>query len=162
MQAEELLTERRSVREYTDESISQETLEKIVDKARFAPTGNNVQPWEMVAVTDQEKLDKIAELNDQPPGFKACIAVFVREEGLYVKDAASLTTYLTLSAKTEGLGSCWVGAYEKDFADEIKEMLDVPEDLKLFSFVTLGYPAEEPSVDKRGLDDVLSWETYSN
>ena len=160
MEAKELLRSRRSIREYTDKPVAEGTLEEIVELARFAPTGNNVQPWELVTITDEDKLDKIAELNDQPSGFPACIGVFVREEGLYEKDASSLTTYLTLAAAAEDLGSCWVGAYEKDFEDEIKEMLNVPEDLKLFSFVTLGYPAEDPSPEKRSVEDLLNREEF--
>ncbi len=160
MNAEELLRERRSVRDYQDREVSEELLENIVDIGRLAPSGNNVQPWEMVIVTDREKLDRLAELKGQKPGFPACIVVFVREEGLYVRDASALTTYLNLAAEAKGLASCWVNVYEKEYEDEIKNMLNAPDELKLFSYVTVGYPAEEPCPDKRELEDVLHREKF--
>ncbi|MFW5856101.1 MAG: nitroreductase family protein [Bacillota bacterium] len=160
MDAEKLLRERRTIREYTDQEIDSKTLENIVDIARFAPTGNNVQPWEMVVVTDEKKLKKITDYKDQNRSAKAAIGVFMEDKKHNVKDASALTTYLNLAATAEGLGACWLNVYQKEYEDEIKEMLNVPEEYTLFSFVTLGYPAEDPEVEKRDLDDVIHREEF--
>ncbi|MFW6409506.1 MAG: nitroreductase family protein [Halanaerobiales bacterium] len=160
MDAEKLLRERRTIREYTDQEIDSKTLENIVDIARFAPTGNNVQPWEMVVVTDEKKLKKITDYKDQNRSAKAAIGVFMEDKKHNVKDASALTTYLNLAATAEGLGACWLNVYQKEYEDEIKEMLNVPEEYTLFSFVTLGYPAEDPEVEKRDLGDVIHREEF--
>ena len=55
-----LVTERRSVRRFTQESVSRQDIEKVLDVARQAPSAANSQPWEFVVVQDQTMRHKIA------------------------------------------------------------------------------------------------------
>ena len=52
---------RRSVREYLDMPLSEETIKKIIDAGRYAPTGLNLQPWRFMVVQNKEMLKKLSD-----------------------------------------------------------------------------------------------------
>jgi nitroreductase len=164
MEAMEILKTRRSVRVYKDRPIAEETLEKIVDAARFAPTARNVQPWEFVVVTDRGILTKIAALAENGrflASATACIAVFCSDTKYYLEDGCAATQNILLAATALGIGSCWVAGDKKPYCSQVSKLLNAPESLKLVSLIALGYPESENSfraVDKRGLQEVLHWE----
>ncbi|KTG09327.1 NAD(P)H nitroreductase [Haloprofundus marisrubri] len=62
MEFEEVIETRRSVHEYTDEDIDDETLEAIFEQARYAPSGYNLQPWEFLVLRDEESKAKLQEV----------------------------------------------------------------------------------------------------
>jgi len=155
-----LLKTRRSIREFTDKKIEKDKLEKIVETARYAPTANNVQPWQFVVVTDEDKIKKLEDYIDQGKEFPACIAVFTEDVKHHLEDGSNATTYIMLAAKELGLGTCWIGSYGKPYTSDVKKLLNVPEKYKLVSMVTIGYPAENPHPDKKELDAVISWEEF--
>ncbi len=159
MDAEKLLKERRSIREYRDKKVDKETLEKIIEIARYAPSGNNVQPWEIIAITDEEKLDKIKSLDDQR-NYPACFGVFLKDGDHFLKDGSNLSTYIMLAAKSQGLGSCWINISEQESIDGIKNMLNIPENYKYVSLISIGYSDENPAVEKRSIDDLIHWEEF--
>lgn len=160
MEAIEILKTRRSIREFTDRPVEKEKLEKMVDIARYAPTANNVQPWDFVAITEEEKIKKLEEWTDQGKVFPACIVVFVDDVKHQEKDAACASTYLLLAAKALGLGTCWINGYGKEYEEDVKKLLKAPDRKKLFSIITVGYPAEDPAPEKKSLDEILHWESF--
>ncbi len=58
----ELVKKRRSIRRFKPDSVPDEYIEKIIEAARWAPSGANSQPWEFVVIKDQETKDKIVDL----------------------------------------------------------------------------------------------------
>lgn len=160
MEGIKLLKSRRSIRELKDQEVEKDKLEKIVETARYAPTANNVQPWQFVVITEDEKIKRLEELTDQDKKFPAAIAVFSEDVKHHLEDGSNATTYILLAAKELGLGTCWIGSYGKPYTSEVKEMLDVPQDYKLISIVTVGYPDENPQPNKKELDEVIHWEKY--
>jgi nitroreductase len=65
---------------------------------------------------------------------------------------------MMLAATALGLGTCWNSLFEKDI---VKEMLNLPEDVKPFAILPLGYPLKIPEPpSRRPLEEVLHWETY--
>ncbi|MFC7098181.1 nitroreductase family protein [Halobaculum marinum] len=62
MEYEEVVTTRRSLHEYSDEEVSEETLEDIVEQATYAPSSFNLQPWEFLVVRDDDALATLAEV----------------------------------------------------------------------------------------------------
>lgn len=160
MEGIKLLKSRRSVRDFKEQKVEKEKLEKIVETARYAPTANNVQPWQFVIVTDEDKIERLENYIDQDKKFPACIAVFAKDVKHHLEDGANTTTYILLAAKELGLGTCWIGSYGKPYSSAVKELLNVPENYKLISMVTVGYPDENPHPDKKELDDVINWENF--
>lgn len=160
MEGIKLLKTRRSIRKFKNKKVKKDKLEKIVETARYAPTANNVQPWQFVVVTDEEKIKVLEDIIDQDKNFPALIAVFAKDVKHHLKDGANVTTYLLLTARQLGLGTCWIGSYKKPYSSEVKELLDVPEKYKLISMVTIGYPDESPQPNKKDLDELIYWESF--
>jgi nitroreductase len=160
----DFLKKRNSVRQYEPRTVEKEQLEAIIDAARFAPTGRNEQPWEFVVVTDATLRQRIAGLTDHGrfiANASACIIVFCRDTKYYLEDGSAATTYILLAATALGLGSCWVAGDKKSYAEEIRKILEVPENYRLISIVPLGYPAPNNSkATKRSLTEVLHWEKF--
>ncbi len=159
----EALKTRRSVRSYTGEPVSRQTIEEIVDCGRLAATANNLQPWEFVVVADPQRLREVANLTDWGkfiPQAGACIAVFCKETKYYLEDGSAATQNMLVAAHAHGLGSCWVAGDKKHYADPIRRLLGVPEGFKLISLVALGKAAERPQKAKRPLAEVLHWEKF--
>lgn len=160
MEAIKLLKTRRSIREFDQKKVEKDKLEKIIETARYAPTANNVQPWHLVVVTEENKIQKLEEYIDQDKEFPACIAVYSDNVDHHLEDGSNVSTYILLAAKELGLGSCWIGSYGKPYTPKVSKLLDVPEKYKLISLITVGYPAENPKPEKKELDEVIHWETY--
>jgi nitroreductase len=163
MDALTCLKSRRSIRAYRSDPVERPILEDIVDCARLAPTAFNRQAWTFVVVQDAGVRARIAEITGhaafiaQAP---VCLAVFCGPTEFWVEDGCAATENALLAAWAHGLGTCWVGGYQTPYANQVRELLGVPAELQLVSLIALGYAAEEPSVDKKPLADVLRWERY--
>jgi nitroreductase len=159
----ELLKERISIRKYDPRPIEREKLEAIIDAARFAPTARNRQLWEFVVVTESPMRQRLAELTDYGRFIaeaSACVAVFYSNNRFYVEDGSAATTYILLAATEFGLGSCWIAGDKKEYAEDVRKLLNVPERYRLVSLISLGYPAEHIPQVKRPLNEVLHWESF--
>ncbi|MDD4953740.1 MAG: nitroreductase family protein [Candidatus Omnitrophica bacterium] len=166
MEAQEMIKNRRSIREYSDKPIPKEQVEKIIDAARFAVTARNVQPWEFVVITQAQVLTKIAGLAENGrfiAGAKACIAVFCADTKYYLEDGCAATCNILLAACGLGIGSCWVAGDKKSYVGDVAKLLNVPGGFKLVSLISLGYPKSAESfypADKRKVQDILHWEKF--
>lgn len=166
MEAFDAIKKRRSIREFDSKPVEKETLEKIVDAARFAPSARAVEPWEFIVVTDEAMLKTLGQITDHGKFIadsKACIVVFCKETKYYLEDGSAATQNLMLAATALGVGSCWVAGDKKPYAPEISKVLNVPEGNKLISLVALGYPLSRKLfrvANKRDLAEVLHWEKF--
>jgi nitroreductase len=166
MDALENLKSRRSVRGYLDKDIPRGILEEIVDVARFSPTARNIQPWELIVMKDKLTLKKIAELAENGKflaSANACIAVFCSDTKYYLEDGCSITVNILNAAAALGLGSCWIAGDKKPYCDEIKRMLGAPNEFRLVSLISLGYPLDKQSlmgVEKKETDKFVHWEKF--
>jgi nitroreductase len=157
------LRTRRSVREYTTDPIPTEILEAIVDCGRLAPSGRNEQPWEFVVVTDKERLEELADITDFGKHIArsaACVVVFCKNTKYYLEDGSAATANVCNAAWAHGVASCWVSGDKREYAEDVREALNVPTGYKLISLIPLGYPAETPVKEKRSLSDVIHWEAF--
>jgi nitroreductase len=163
MQPIELLKTRRSIRAYTPQAVPREIIEDIIDCGRLAPTARNEQPWEFVVVTDKAVRSRIAQAADygrfiaEAP---VCVAVLSRQTKYYLEDGSAATLNILLAAHAHGLGACWVAGDKKPYAARVVQMVGAPEDYRLISLVSIGYPAEKPETRKRPLREMLHWERF--
>ncbi|MCK4758563.1 MAG: nitroreductase family protein [Candidatus Aminicenantes bacterium] len=156
----ELILSRRSARQFKPEPVSRSILEKLINAARLAPSGANLQPLEFVVVDEEEVRKRlfpclrwaayiVPEGNPQP-GHEpvAYVVVLVnlklRKKG-YERDVGAAVENMILAAWEERVGSCWIANAD---IEKIKDMLNVPEDYKVDSVLALGYPAEEPITEE--------------
>lgn len=164
MNIREVFVRRRSVRKFSPKEVPDKDIEEIIGAAALAPTARNIQPWEFLVVSNKDTLKEIARLASPNGAFiagaPACIAVFCQETKYYLEDGCAATTQALLCATSLGLGTCWVAGDKKDYCENIRQLLSVPPAYKLVSLIALGYPAESPTVQKRGLKEILHKERF--
>jgi len=164
MQVQEAIKERHSCRNFNSTPIAVNLIEALIDAARLAPTARNIQPWEFIAVTQKEVLQKLGQLADHGRFIRdaaCCIAVLCEDTKYYLEDGSAATENILLTATDLGLASCWVAGDKKDYCQKVKELLGAPQDLKLVSLVALGYAQGKTQAPrKRVLKEVLHWEKF--
>ena len=142
---------RRSVRAYSSRPIPADVMEKMRQALRFAPSACNLQPWHFIFVMEPELRRKLAEIAhgqswmaEAPVTVVACgflqeafQAMGGRGSSADV-DVAIAVDHLTLAAVAEGLGTCWIGAFDEA---RVKRLLGVPRRAKVVAMTPLGYPA---------------------
>ncbi len=142
---------RRSIRQYTSEPVSEETIEGLLRAAMAAPSAGNAQTWEFVTVTDSIVRGKLAAIH---PGAamiaQAPVAIVVcgapaREKmpGFWPQDCSAATQNLLLAAHAGGLGAVWVGVYPiEELVQVVREAVGAPPEIVPMTVVALGHPAE--------------------
>ena len=159
----EAMHSRRSIRAYTAQPVDRTIIEEIVDCARLAPTAMNDQPWEFVVITEKSSLARIPPLLGHAEfiaNAAFCVLVLARQSACAVEDCCAATENLLLAAEAHGLGACWVAGAPQPYAPAVAKAFGAPADLALISIVSVGHPAESPSIEKRPLDDLLHWEHF--
>jgi nitroreductase len=151
----EAIKGRRSIRKFTDKPIGKETLEVLLDAARWAPTASNQQRWRFVVVTSPSMKQLVIKF---APGIfampSAFIVICVEKkpgtnpvfEATYLADCSMAAQNIMLAAHEMGIGTCVALSYAKV---AIREILDLPEGIEPMLVLTLGYPAEDPAPPAR-------------
>ena len=152
----EALRTRRSVRSFKEDKIEEDKLNKVLEAGRLAPSANNRQQWRFVVVEDASLRDKLKEAVKQDfvsaaPVVIAACAVGVEHvmscgEKSYSIDVAAAIDHMIIQAAELGLGSCWIGAF---YQDKVKEILDIPDDVRVVSLLPLGYPREPLRLEEK-------------
>ncbi len=156
----EIVRTRRSIRRFKPEQIDKQILMMLLEAARCAPSAANKQPLEYVIIEKIQLTEKLFEQlswagdvrpkRNPPPGNRpvAYIVVLVdtqRALGDFGKvDAAAAIENIILTAWSKRIGSCWLGAIQRE---NIRQLLAVPEHLKIDSVIALGYPDEQPIME---------------
>ncbi len=166
----EAMEKRHSVRSYTNKEIPDDSIRKIIDAARLAPSAKNRQEWKFVVIKDAAKRKKMREVaKGQNFVEKAPVIIAgVSPETSYTMtcgvparhvDISIAMEHIALAAVEYGLGTCWVGAFYQDMA---KEALNIPEDCEVVSLMTLGYPDEEKPAEKKrkSIDEIICHEEF--
>jgi nitroreductase len=161
---------RYSVREYLDREIEDEKLNEILEAGRVAPSANNAQPWKFIVVKSFEKRKKIAEhttwgkfISNAPVLIVACKTRNNWMMGGWfdsaVLDIGIAVDHMTLQATHLGLGTCWIGDFNESL---VKELLNIPKDIRVATLLTLGYPARDatPRKSRTAFSDVVSFEEF--
>ena len=149
---------RRSVRQYSNRPIEAEKMDKIIRAAMQAPSAGNQQPWEFYVVTDKEKIQELSTATPYSKcaaGAPVVIVPVYRTEGLVAPSYAEIDLSIAqqniwLETDEIGLGGVWIGiAPIEERMELVHKMLDLPENVKVFSLFAMGYPEEErPQQDR--------------
>jgi len=164
METFEAISKRASVREYLPRPIDKAILEKVVDAGRRAPSARHVEPWEFIIVTNKNMLQKLGTIATTGPFIKdaaSCIIIYCQDTKYYLEDGAAATENALIAASDLGLGACWVAGDKKPYTAEVSKLVGVPNNHKLISLISLGWPKEEVNQKKnRTLKDVIHLEKW--
>ncbi len=144
----DLIKTRRSVRRYSDQPVSPEMIETILEAGRWAPSGQNNQTWRFVVVNDpalKQELAPLTKYGSVIKGAATLICTFIHTPSMYneTKDHQSVGACLEnmlLMAHGLGLGAVWLGEILKS-ADQVRQVLGVSGEHELMAVVCLGHPA---------------------
>jgi nitroreductase len=168
----EVIQRRKSVRSYEPTPVPVEKLRKVLEAARLAPSAGNIQPWQFVVVMNPDKRRQIAK-GCRFGRFLAESPVVIVGSGnqkasprWYAVDTSIAMENLVLAATNEGLGTCWIGTFNEK---QIREMLKIPDHLKVVALLALGYPREKLDIlgkvahiirPKKRLEKIVHIEEY--
>jgi nitroreductase len=153
-----LINSRESIRDYDPErSVPKDVLERILDAGRMAPSACNYQPWKFLVIESPGMLEKIracyhrAWYKDAPQ----ILVVLGLKDKAWVRgfdgynsietDLAIVMTHLILGAENEGVGTCWIEAYDPSI---LRVALGLKENEVVYGITPLGYP--RPGFSKKG------------
>ena len=148
----EMMYNRRSVRKYTGEPVSEDDVKKVVSAGLLGATGKNIKPWEFIVVNDKDVLQKLADCRTGSVAMlKSCEAAIVviadeNKTDVWVEDCSVAMANMHLMADSLGLGSCWVQARLREANDGrtaedfVKDALTIPANYKVEAILTLGQP----------------------
>jgi nitroreductase len=161
---------RKSVRAYQDKDVPEEVLGRILQAARLAPSASNRQEWRFVVVRDPEKRRRLVPIArnqrfvGEAPVVLACCAetdehMMSCGQQCYPIDVAIAVDHITLCAVAEGLGTCWIGAFNEE---QVKSLLDIPDEIRVVALLPLGYPVDPAPARKSRLpiEKIVKYETW--
>lgn len=163
MQTFEAIRKRRSIRQFTGESIPREDLLAIVDAGRLAATGHNKQPWDFVVVTDDELMEGMSSQCSPWMAHAAAIIVLVVDPSSrwWLEDGSAAAENMLLAATDLGYGACWVEGTMLPHEEAFKDLLDIPAERRILTLLPVGVPTEWPDdKEKRSLEDVVHWQRW--
>ncbi len=145
----EFLNTRCSVREYSDEDISDEEITYLLDCVTTAPSAGNLEAWDIVLVRDAGRKEGLSDaamgqlqVLNAPAVFVIC-ANYVRSMSRYgdrgilyaVQDATIACTYLMLAAHALQIRTCWVGAFDEE---TVREIVSLPPHIRPIALLCIG------------------------
>ena len=169
MSVYETIKNRGSIRRYKARPIPEVELETILDSARLAQSAANRQPWQFIVVSDDANKKTLVSVagHQRFVGEAAAVVVCTADPGAsasvgpfegFLVDLAIATENMVLTAWELGIGSCWIGAFNEA---GVKQLLGIPDNLRVVSLLTLGYPDEQPRPKRRkALQDIVHRERY--
>lgn len=152
MELQDAIATRRSIRKFTDQDVSDETIDTIIRAAMMAPSAGNQQPWHFLITRDREKMCQIPNFHPYATMLKnTSVAIVVcgdpngkKWPDFWPQDCSAALQNLLLSARDLGLGSVWAGLYPlEDRMEGMRKLFDIPDTIFPFAVVPIGWPNTE-------------------
>ena len=171
MEFYEVIRARYSVRAYRPDPVPEDKLNRILEAARLAPTAANRQPFKIIIIHTRGREAELRRLYGKEWFVQAPLVIGVialpetgwkRLDGKNYSevDTTIAMDHLILAAASEGLGTCWIAAFDPEAA---REVLNLPENVEPVAFTPLGYPADSPSPKKRKeLSELICYERWTD
>lgn len=156
MEIPEAILKRKSVRAFAPKGLTDEDVETLIKAAIRAPSAGNMQPWGFVSVRDRGVKEALVEAARGQSFIASAPVVIVvctdpakttprygeRGEKLYcLQDTAAAVENIMLTAAHNGLGTCWIGAFDEGMATEA---LGLPKGIRPVAMIPVGYPDQDP------------------
>nr|MDO8112358.1 nitroreductase family protein [Candidatus Sigynarchaeota archaeon] len=156
MEFNDVIQKRHSVRKFKPDPVPMDVVKRVVNAARLAPSWANMQGVRYIIVASKEQVEKVA--NSIGPKWAKTAPMFVAaisdekwsgkrgDLAYFMLDVGIAFEHLVLAATNEGLGTCWLGAFNEE---KLKPVLDIQKKNRIVAMTPLGYPAEEPKASPR-------------
>lgn len=160
----DILSKRRSIRQFKDQKIDKSILEQILKAGLLAPSSKNKKPVEFIVVEDKDTIEELKKCKSKGADALTtapCAIVVIADSHLsdvWVEDASIATILIQLAAENLGLGSIWIQMRKRfndqgDAEEQVRKLLKIPEKYGVLSIIALGYKDEEKQAyDTRNLD----------
>lgn len=158
MDAMKAMLTRRSIRKYTSQPVSEDTVKELLTAAMAAPTAADQRTWEFVVIDDRKVLDEIPGFHPFSTMLKnaplaICVCSDLEKEtkvGYWPQECGAATQNILVAANALGLGAVWLGIHPvKERVKGMKKLLNLPERVMPLSLIAMGHPAEEkPPADR--------------
>jgi nitroreductase len=162
---------RRSIRQYTDEPVSDEDIQALLEAAMAAPSAGNRKPWHFVVVRDAALREQIAashphaKMVSQAP---VCIVPcgqpslsFADRSDFWIQDLSAATENILLAATALGLGSVWCGVHPvQERVAEAREILGIPDDVIALCYIAIGHGAEDKEPRTQYDEERVHWDRW--
>lgn len=181
---DQLILNRRSVRDFQSKTISNQIIQEILIDTCKAPSASNVQPWRFIIIQDKNLLQKLSsesktnnlkciqqnhecplkryEKTLQNPNFNVyynapCLILIVSDNKhkYFIKDCSLAAAYLMFAATARGLGTCWVGLGDNIQDPILKTEIGLPPNYEIVAPIILGYPVKIPTMLNRNEATIL-------
>ena len=174
----EAINQRRSIRSYTREEVSEDQINTLLEAAIRAPSACNFQTWRFVIVRNPKIVEKLYRaasygFQNQPFVKQAPVIIVVcadlrpyakttyPEQGMNlfaIQETAAAVQNLLLAACALGLGACWVGLLEEEL---VIETLNIPKGVRPVALVPLGHTNSKAKPTRRkSLEEVVFYESF--
>jgi nitroreductase len=148
----DVIRKRRTIRKFTDQEVSPEQIDLLLEMAMCAPNRLNHQPWHFVVIQDKAKQKEFADflrvhsyLEDASAVIVACAVP--KASTTWTMDLSAAVENLMIGATALGLGTAWVGSPDSVtwsmFEEHVRDSLRIPIDVRVVALVSVGYPAQE-------------------
>lgn len=172
MEFTELITERYSVRNFKNEHLKKEDVDKILDAGHKAPTGCNNQPQRILVINNDESVNRLKDCTKCHFNAPTAMLVCYNREESWVRpydnamsapvDASIVATHMMLAAHDIGVGCCWVMHFDPS---AMRKTFNIPENIDPVALLVMGYAADD-SVPKdmhskfRQLEEVVFYDKF--
>ena len=167
----DLISGRESVRDYdSNKKVEKSILTKIANAGRLAPSAANRQPWKFLIISSAEMLKKVRpcylkEWFKQAPHILIAVGdntkSWTRKTDNYnfvETDLAIAMDHMILAAEAEGVGTCWISAFDNTI---LREALQLANNEVVYSITPLGFQNDgyQKKGDKirKNIDDVVEF-----
>jgi nitroreductase len=165
MNCVEKVLNRRSVRRFKNEPVSEEVLNNILEAGRQAPSATNQQPWHFVVARDYNEKEACSFRGFNRFATDASFVVVglykmseVIIEQLSLMDVTIALQNMVVAGWVQGVGSCWMGAFDEE---KLRGTLNLPVDSRIVGAVAFGVPDENPKQPtKKPLSEIVHFDKW--
>ncbi len=172
MEFEKLISERYSVRNFKQEHLPNEVIEKILEAGHKAPTGCNYQPQRILVLNTESGMEKLKGCTKCHFNAPAAMLICHNKDESWKRpydgalsspvDAAIVATYLMLAAYDIGVGSCWVMHFDPQ---AMRDTFNIPQNYEPAALLVMGYPSPDAKplelhYKSRPIDEVVFYDSF--
>ena len=121
----DMLKKRRSIRQYTEEKITEEQLQMVINAGLLSPSSRSIRPWELIVVQNKDTLQKMSEcrVGSAKMLANASVAIVViadaEKSDVWAEDCSIVMSNMHLMADSLGFGSCWIQGRLRETPDGV-------------------------------------------
>lgn len=174
----DIIHARRSTRRFKEDDVPDDDLTGVLEAARWAPSGENAQPWKFIVIKNKQTMEEIVESipykKYQKFLMNAPVLIVVladkHKSRWWFLDAALAVENLMLEAWARGLGTCfsaWYPTAPETLEVKVRELLEITDKWVIFTMTPLGYPIDPPEqayrlpATRKPLEEIVCYEKFS-